>query len=91
MDAVIALLAGDGIGPDVSVCARKVLSIVADKYEHNFTFREELIGGVAIEASGDPLPAATVDCCKSSDAVLLGAVGGPSARHNGYISPEIEA
>ncbi len=89
MDAVIAILAGDGIGPDVSVCARKVLSIVADKYEHNFTFREELIGGVAIEASGDPLPAATVDCCKSSDAVLLGAVGGPRwSDPNARIRPE---
>jgi 3-isopropylmalate dehydrogenase len=89
LDAVIAILAGDGIGPDVSVCARKVLSIVADKYEHNFTFREELIGGVAIEASGDPLPAATVDCCKSSDAVLLGAVGGPRwSDPNARIRPE---
>ena len=89
MDAVIAILAGDGIGPDVSVCARKALSIVADKFEHNFTFREELIGGAAIEASGDPLPAATVDCCKSSDAVLLGAVGGPRwSDPNARIRPE---
>lgn len=89
MDAVITILAGDGIGPDVSLCARKLLGSIADKYEHDFTFREELIGGVAMEATGDPLPAATIDCCKSSDAVLLGAVGGPKwSDPNASIRPE---
>ncbi len=89
MDAVITILAGDGIGPDVSICARKLLASVADKYEHNFTFHEELIGGVAMEATGDPLPAATIESCKSSDAVLLGAVGGPKwSDPNASLRPE---
>ncbi len=89
MDAVIALLPGDGIGPEVTHCARTMLSGVAEKYQHNFTFREELIGGVAMETSGTPLPAATVDCCRSSDAVLLGAVGGPKwSDPNAKVRPE---
>lgn len=89
MDAVIALLPGDGIGPEVAHCARQILSGVAEKYQHNFTFREELIGGVAMEAGGDPLPAATIDCCKSSDAILLGAVGGPKwSDPNAKVRPE---
>lgn len=89
MDAVIALLPGDGIGPEVAHCARTILSGVAEKYQHNFTFREELIGGVAMEAGGDPLPAATIDCCKSSDAILLGAVGGPKwSDPNAKVRPE---
>jgi len=89
LDAVITILAGDGIGPDVSICARKLLASVADKYEHNFTFHEELIGGVAMEATGDPLPAATIERCKSSDAVLLGAVGGPKwSDPNASLRPE---
>ncbi len=89
MDAVIALLPGDGIGPEVTHCARTILSGVAEKYQHNFTFREELIGGVAMEAGGSPLPAATIDCCKSSDAVLLGAVGGPKwSDPNAKVRPE---
>lgn len=89
MDAVIALLPGDGIGPDVTECGRRVLISVAEKYGHTFEFREGLIGGVAMEDSGDPLPAATVECCRSSDAVLLGAVGGPKwADPNAKIRPE---
>jgi 3-isopropylmalate dehydrogenase len=89
LDAVIALLPGDGIGPEVAHCARTILSGVAEKYQHNFTFREELIGGVAMEAGGDPLPAATIDCCKSSDAILLGAVGGPKwSDPNAKVRPE---
>ncbi|MBT8086628.1 MAG: 3-isopropylmalate dehydrogenase [Gammaproteobacteria bacterium] len=77
MDAVITLLPGDGIGPDVTVCAQKVLQTVADRHGHRFTFHEELMGGAAIDATGDPLPAATIARCEASDAVFLGAVGGP--------------
>lgn len=89
MDAVITLLPGDGIGPDVTACARKVLATIADRGGHQFTFREELIGGVAMEATGDPLPAATVASCESSDAVLLGAVGGPQwSDPNASLRPE---
>ena len=77
MEAVIVLLGGDGIGPDVTECAKKVLQSVADKYGHRFTFKDALMGGAAIDATGDPLPAATIATCESSDAILLGAVGGP--------------
>lgn len=89
MDAVITLLPGDGIGPEVTACARQALEIVADKYEHRFTFNEELIGGAAIDAVGDPLPEATVARCQSSDAVFLGAVGGPKwSDPNATVRPE---
>jgi len=77
LEAVITLLPGDGIGPDVVTGARQVLEAVAQKYGHHFAFEEELIGGAAIDACGDPLPPATVQSCQRSDAVLLGAVGGP--------------
>jgi 3-isopropylmalate dehydrogenase len=89
MEAVIVLLGGDGIGPDVTQCARKVLQSVADKYGHRFTFKDELMGGAAIDATGDPLPAATVASCEASDAVFLGAVGGPKwSDPNAEVRPE---
>jgi 3-isopropylmalate dehydrogenase len=89
MEAVVVLLPGDGIGPDVTACARQVLQSVADQYGHRFTFREELMGGVAIDACGDPLPSATIESCESSDAVLLGAVGGPKwSDPNAAVRPE---
>ncbi|MDH3578873.1 MAG: 3-isopropylmalate dehydrogenase [Gammaproteobacteria bacterium] len=89
MEAVIVLLPGDGIGPDVTAGARQMLQSVADKYGHRFSFREELMGGAAIDACGDPLPPATIDSCESSDAVLLGAVGGPKwSDPNATVRPE---
>ena len=60
MEAMITVLPGDGIGPDVVAGARHVLEAVAHKYGHRFEFEEELIGGAAIDACGEPLPAATV-------------------------------
>jgi len=72
------LLPGDGIGPEVVAEARKVLEAVAVRFGLAFTFEEQLIGGAAIEATGDPLPNATVAACRASDAVILGAVGGPA-------------
>lgn len=89
MEAVIALLPGDGIGPDVTVSAKRVLQTVADKYGHQFEFREALMGGIAIDETGDPLPAATRAACEASDAVLLGAVGGPKwSDPNAPVRPE---
>ncbi len=73
----ICLLAGDGIGPDILKQARKAFSAVEKKFGHSFAFTEALIGGAAIDATGGPLPEETVTKCKASDAVLLGAVGGP--------------
>lgn len=75
--ATIVLLAGDGVGPEVVAGARLVLDAVAARWSHSFEYREALIGGAAIDATGNPLPLETIELCTSSDAVLLGAVGGP--------------
>jgi 3-isopropylmalate dehydrogenase len=77
MKARIAVLGGDGIGPEVTSEAVRVLEAVAGRRGHEFEFVEALVGGAAIDASGSPLPPRTIDACRSSDAVLLGAVGGP--------------
>lgn len=73
----IAVLAGDGIGPEITDGAIEVLKKVARTFGHQFTFEPLLMGGCAIDACGEPLPAATVERCLASDSVLLGAVGGP--------------
>lgn len=72
----IAVLAGDGIGPEITEGAVAVLKKVAEKFGHEFTFEPLLMGCCAIEACGEPLPAHTVERCLASDSVLLGAVGG---------------
>lgn len=72
----IALIPGDGIGPDIIEQAVKVLRVIEKKYNCKFEFTEVLMGGVAIDATGVPLPEETIKICKESDAVLLGAVGG---------------
>ena len=77
MEAKITLLPGDGIGPEVVAEAQKVLQAVARQYGHTFTFSECLAGGIAIDETGNPLPDETLAACLASDAVLLGAVGGP--------------
>ncbi len=77
MQAKIVTLPGDGIGPDVVTEAVRVLQAVARQYGHTFSFESAIIGGCAIDATGNPLPDATLDTCASADAVLLGAVGGP--------------
>jgi 3-isopropylmalate dehydrogenase len=73
----IVILPGDGVGPEVTAAAQAVLTVIGDFFEHRFRFHEHLIGGAAIDATGDPLPAETVNACLAADAVLLGAVGGP--------------
>lgn len=89
MEAVITLLPGDGIGPDVTAAAKQALEAVADKHGHSFTYEDALIGGAAIDAVGDPLPPATVEACERADAVFLGAVGGPKwSDPNAAIRPE---
>jgi 3-isopropylmalate dehydrogenase len=74
---MIALLPGDGIGPEVVAAGRTVLEAVAERFGHRFDFEEGLIGGVAIDATGSALPDRTRELCARADAVLLGAVGGP--------------
>jgi 3-isopropylmalate dehydrogenase len=77
MKAKIVVLPGDGVGPEVVAEARKVLEAVASKHGHELSFENQLIGGIAIDETGDPLPDATLSACKGAQAVLLGAVGGP--------------
>ncbi len=77
MKASIVLLPGDGIGPEIVQQAKLVLESVASKFGHEFTFASHIIGGIAIDQCGDPLPQETIDACKACDAILLGAVGGP--------------
>jgi 3-isopropylmalate dehydrogenase len=77
LHAKFVLLPGDGIGPEIVSQAKLVLEKVADRFEHQFEYQECLIGGIAIDTTGDPLPEETISACKDSDAVLLGAVGGP--------------
>jgi len=81
MKLKIAILAGDGIGPEVTREAVNILKAVAEFGGHEFTFSEALIGGVAITANGTPLPQSTIDLCLESDAVLLGAVGDNKFNH----------
>lgn len=77
MEFNIALLKGDGIGPEIVDSAVAVLEKTADKFGHKFNFTPYLIGGCAIDTTGEPLPQETVEGCLASDSVLLGAVGGP--------------
>lgn len=77
MRANIAVLPGDGIGPEVTAEAQRVLEAVAGRFGHEFTFREGLVGGAAIDATGSALPEETLALCRESAAVLFGAVGGP--------------
>lgn len=73
----IAVIKGDGIGPDIVEQAEKVILRIGQKFGHTFNMTELLAGGAAIDALGDALPKETVEVCEKSDAILLGAVGGP--------------
>jgi 3-isopropylmalate dehydrogenase len=77
VNALIAVLPGDGIGTEVTREAVKVLNAVAKKFGHQFQLREGLIGGAGLDAESNPFPADTAALCADADAVLLGAVGGP--------------
>jgi len=74
---VIAVLPGDGIGPEVTIQAVNVLKAIATVFEHEFEFREALVGAAAIDATGDPFPVSTEETCRESDAILFGAIGDP--------------
>ncbi len=77
MQFQITLLPGDGIGPEIVAGAARVLDAVASLCDFSFSYSQQLIGGIAIDQTGNPLPEATVAACRASDAILLGAVGGP--------------
>ncbi len=72
----ITLLSGDGIGPEIMAVAVDVLQVIGKQLDLTFAFQEALMGGAAIDAKGEPLPAETLELCKNSDAVLLAAIGG---------------
>jgi len=87
--ALIAVLPGDGIGVEVTAEALRALEAVATRFGHSFTFESGLLGGAAIDATGDPLPPATMALCARADAVLMGAVGGPQwSDPNAAVRPE---
>ncbi|MDP6922231.1 MAG: 3-isopropylmalate dehydrogenase [Lutibacter sp.] len=77
MDLKIALLPGDGVGPEVLQQATKVLEAIAQKYQHTFSYQKGLIGSVAMDQHGQPLPEETLRICADSDAILFGAAGDP--------------
>ncbi len=77
MNAKIAVLPGDGIGPEVIEQALKVMNAIADRFNHEFTYCFGDVGGIAIDKTGNPLPQETLDSCLNSDAVLFGAIGDP--------------
>lgn len=77
MQAKIVLLPGDGIGPEIVEQAKLTLEAVANKFGHEFAFESHLMGGCAIDATGEALPDETLSACRTADAILLGAVGGP--------------
>ena len=89
MEANIVVLPGDGIGPEVTAEALRVLNAIAAKYHHTFRFTEHLLGGCSIDRYGTALTDATLQACQQSDAVLLGAVGGPKWDDpNAAVRPE---
>jgi 3-isopropylmalate dehydrogenase len=81
MQLNLVVLPGDGVGPEVTAQAVRVLREVANIYGHRFHFEEHSVGGVAIRETGSPLPAATLEACLHADAVLLGAIGSPEFDH----------
>lgn len=82
----IAVLKGDGIGPEIVEQAQRVLECAAQKFGFAVAYTPALLGGCAIDAAGTALPQETIDTCKASDAVLLGAVGGLSGMYCPVIS-----
>lgn len=77
MKATVLFLPGDGIGPEVSAQAKRVLALAAERWRMDLSIEEGLIGGAALDARGEPLPTITLEAARAADAVFLGAVGGP--------------
>ncbi|HVC02403.1 MAG TPA: 3-isopropylmalate dehydrogenase [Steroidobacteraceae bacterium] len=89
MQALIAVLAGDGIGTEVTAEAQRALEGVGRRFGHEFRFEPGLVGGAALDATGAPLPESTLALCRRADAVLMGAVGGPKwSDPNAKLRPE---
>lgn len=86
----IAVILGDGIGPEVTIQAIRVLDAVANQFGHNFNYTYALMGAIAIDQTGDPLPQETLEICKKSDAILFGAIGHPKFDQDpaAFVRPE---
>lgn len=82
MKKIITVIAGDGIGPEVTAEAIKALNAICSKFKHQFEYKHELMGAIAIDETGVPLPQKTIDSAMNSDAVLLGAIGDPKYDNN---------
>jgi len=82
MSYSIAVLPGDGIGPEVTAEAQKALRAVAERFGHDFVFTSAPVGGAALDAVGVPLPDDTLNLCRTSDAILFGSIGGPKWDDN---------
>ncbi|HSD73226.1 MAG TPA: 3-isopropylmalate dehydrogenase [Steroidobacteraceae bacterium] len=88
MKALIAILPGDGVGPEVVTEGVRCLQAIARRSGHQFELQEALVGGAALDAHGDPLPAETLELCRRADAILLGAIGGPKWSTDAKVRPE---
>jgi len=86
MEKNIAVIKGDGIGPEIVTESMKVLDKVAEKFGHKFNYTQLLMGGCSIDANGVPLTDETVAACKASDAVLMGSIGGDTTTSPWYKS-----
>lgn len=82
MNKKIAVIPGDGIGPEVTNQSVKILDAVAKRFGHQFDYRYAVMGAIAIDQTGNPLPDATIDICLESDAILFGAIGDPKYDNN---------
>lgn len=82
MERKITVLPGDGIGPEVVASAVRVLQVIGKRFNHTFHLGYATIGGAAIDQHNNPLPEETIEMCENSDAILLGAVGGPKWDQN---------
>ncbi|MGL2986060.1 3-isopropylmalate dehydrogenase [Flavobacterium sp. RSSA_27] len=82
MNLKIAILSGDGIGPEVTLQAKKALTAIGVMFNHDFVFEDAYIGAIAIEKTGKPLPDQTLNLCKNTDCILFGAIGDPMYDNN---------
>lgn len=82
MNLKIAVLSGDGIGPEVTLQAKKALLAIGVMYQHEFVFEDAYIGAIAIEKTGKPLPEQTLNLCRNTDSILFGAIGDPKYDNN---------
>ena len=87
MEKNIAVIKGDGIGPEIVTESMKVLDKVAEKFGHKFNYTQLLMGGCSIDANGVPLTDETIAACKASDAVLMGSIGGDTTTSPWYKLP----